>query len=92
MSVVTLAMAWFISVGDASKLAHYRSLSHDALISQLASENDGKLTTDIPGAVFLVLVVVIGVDVLTRLFESLWARFGRSPRAPTFPSTGGPAT
>lgn len=88
MSVVALALGWVFSLRDASTLAHYKALSHDALISELASEYDSSLTTNIAGAVFFVLVIVIAVDLLTRLFERLWTRLGAPPAA----TSGGSAS
>ena len=78
MSIVSLGLGWWISLEDVSTLTHYKALSHDALMSELASKYDGRLSTNIAGGVFLVLVVVIGVDLLTVLFERLRARFGGS--------------
>jgi cytochrome b len=83
MSAVALALGWLINGSDASTLAHYKSLSHDALLSELASKYDSHLATNIMGALFLVLVLVLAVDLLTSLFERVWARLGGSRSAPT---------
>lgn len=82
VSVVGIALGWFISASEATTLAHYQGLSHDALMSELASKYDSKVTTSIVGALFLVLLVVIAVDLLTKLFERIWARLGNSAAAP----------
>jgi len=88
MGVVSVTLGWLINRGDVSTLAHYKGLSHDALMTELASKYDGNLTTNIMGAVFLVLVVVVAVDLLTRLFERLWAHFSGSSGTPTQFSDG----
>ena len=85
MSVVALALGWVFSLRDASTLAHYKALSHDALMSELASEYDSSLSSNIVGAVSLVLVGVIAVDLLTQIFERVWARL----RGPAAPASGG---
>ncbi|HVH66446.1 MAG TPA: hypothetical protein VM716_01115 [Gemmatimonadales bacterium] len=83
MSVVALALGWLINGSDASTLAHYKSLSHDALLSELASKYDGHLATNVIGALFLVFVLVLAVDLLTGLFERVWARLSRGAEATT---------
>jgi hypothetical protein len=76
ISVVGIALGWFISASEASTLAHYQSLSHDALLKELTSKYETDLATSIIGALFLVLVVVLAVDLLTKLFDRIWARLG----------------
>jgi hypothetical protein len=80
MSVVGALFGRWITLDSLSTMAHYRSLSHDALISKLAEKNDGQLTTSIIGGLFLVAAIVIAVDVLTRFFKAVWHRI-QPPRA-----------
>src|SRR4051812_4686271 len=74
MSVVGVLLGWLINIDSSSTMTHYRSLSHDALLSELAKQNDGQLGTSIVGALFVVAALVIAVDLLTRFFEALWRR------------------
>lgn len=78
MSVVGTLFGWWMSVDDVAIMAHYRSLSHDALLLELAKKNDGSLSTSIMGSLFVIAGIVIAVDVLTRFFEVLWKRLERS--------------
>jgi hypothetical protein len=74
MSVVGVVLGWLINLDTSSTMNHYRALSHDALLSELAKQNDGQLSTNIMGALFVVAAMVIAVDLLTRFFEALWRR------------------
>jgi hypothetical protein len=40
MSVVGVVLGWLTSLDSSSAMAHYRALSHDALLSELAEKND----------------------------------------------------
>ena len=79
ISVMGLALGWWGTMDDATILAHYQSLSYDALIKELATKYDGRLTPNLAGGVFVVLVIVIAVDLLTKLFDRAWLRLGGSP-------------
>jgi hypothetical protein len=74
ISLVGALFGWWASVDDLSTMAHYRALSHDALITELAQKNDGQVSTSIMGGLFVVLAVVLLVDVLTRFFDAVWRR------------------
>jgi hypothetical protein len=76
ISAVALAFGWVMNGNEASTLAHYQSLSHDALLAELASKYDSHLSTNLIGALVLVFVVVLAVDLLTALFDRVWARLG----------------
>lgn len=88
ISVVALALGWLISGSEASTLAHYKSLSHDALLSELTSKYESHLATNLIGALFLVFVVVLAVDLLTVLFDRVWARLSGSPATTAGGKTG----
>jgi hypothetical protein len=85
MSVVGVVLGWLTSLDSLSTMTHYRALSHDALLSELAEKNDGQLSTNIMGALFIVVALVIAVDVLTRFFEALWRRI--EPPRPAGPES-----
>jgi hypothetical protein len=74
MSLVGTFFGWWASANDLSTMAHYRVLSHDALITELAQRNDGQLSTSVMGGLVVVIGIVILVDVLTRFFDALWRR------------------
>jgi hypothetical protein len=82
ISVVGIALGWFISASEATTLAHYQSLSHDALLKELAAKYSGNVATSILGALFLSLVIVLAADLLTKLFDRIWARLGGADDAP----------
>jgi hypothetical protein len=89
MSVVGSLFGWWASKADVSTMAHYQGLTHEALLSELASRNDGVLSTNIMGGLLVVVAIVLAVDVLTRFFKVIWTRIeppssaGRNPNAPT---------
>lgn len=85
MSVVGVFLGWLISLDSSSTMDHYRALSHDALLTELAKQNDGQLSTNVMGGLFVVAALVIAVDLLTRLFEALWRRI--EPPRPATPGS-----
>lgn len=96
MSIVAGGLGWWINLDGAPTLAHYKGLSHDALISELTARYSGDLASNLAGGAFLVFLVVIAVDLLTGGLDRLWARLGgppaRQPGGATPPSGGvGPA-
>ena len=74
MSLVGALFGWWASVDDVSTMMHYRAMSHDALITELAQKNDGHVSTSIMGGLFVVVAIVVLVDVLTRFFDAVWRR------------------
>jgi hypothetical protein len=74
MSLVGALLGWWASVDDLSTMTHYRALSHDALMTELAQTNDGQVSTSIMGGLFLVIAIVLLVDVLSRFFDAAWLR------------------
>jgi len=56
MSVVVALFGWRAGLDSLSTLTHYRALSHDALLSELAEKNGGALSTSIMGGLFVVVV------------------------------------
>lgn len=85
MSAVGVLLGWFSGLDSTSTMAHYRGLSHDALLAELAEKNDGQLGTNIMGALFVVIAIVIAVNLLTRFFEAIWRRI--EPPRPARPDT-----
>jgi hypothetical protein len=83
MSVVGALFGWWASLDSISTLAHYRALSHDALLSELTEKNNGELSTSIMGGLLVVVAIVIAVDVLTRFFKAVWNRI--EPARPSRP-------
>ena len=84
MSTLATGFGWWIHVDDIATMAHYRSLSHDALLKELASNNDASLMAGIAGAVFVVAGITIVVDVLTHFYSAIWAKIGTPPsKAPS---------
>lgn len=81
MSLVGALFGWWASVDDLSIMTHYRALSHDALITELAQKNDGQVSTSMMGGLFVVVAVVVLVDVLTRFFDAVWLRIEPAGRA-----------
>jgi hypothetical protein len=79
MSVVGAVLGWWISLDDVSTMAHYRALTHDALMQELAQRNDGSVSSGITGGLFLVVTVVLLVDVLNRFFDAIWRRIEPAP-------------
>jgi hypothetical protein len=88
MGVVAVALGWRVSVDQASKVAHYKGLSPEALMSELTTRYDAKLPTNILGALLTVLIIVVAVDLITALIERSWARLRSAPGAPTPPAGG----
>ena len=80
ISLAGAVLGWWIALGEPSKLAHYKSLSHDALLAELTRSHSGNIAPDLIAGVFFVGGAVIAVDVLTRFFDAVWARIspGRS--------------
>ena len=74
MSLVGALFGWWASVDDLSTMTHYRAMSHDALITELAQKNGGQVSTSIMGGLFVVVAIVVLVDVLTRFFDAVWLR------------------
>lgn len=85
MSVVGILFGWWASMNDVAVMVHYRALSHDALLSELAKKNDGSLGKGIVGALFVIAIIVIAVDVLTKFFEAIWKRI--EPSRPSQPNS-----
>jgi hypothetical protein len=85
MSIVGALFGWWIGIDSESTMAHYRALSHDALLQELAERNDGQLSTNIAGGVFVVAATVIAVDVLTRFFRAVWHRIEPPRRSASRP-------
>jgi hypothetical protein len=81
MSAVGALFGWWANLDSASTMTHYRGLSHEALIAELARKNDGVLTTSIVGGLFVVVAVVLATDTLTRLFKAIWLRIEPPVRA-----------
>ena len=74
MSVVGALFGWWSNSSSIADMSRYRGMTHDALITELASKNDGVLSTSIMGGLFVVLTIVLMVDVLTRCFRVVWQR------------------
>jgi hypothetical protein len=88
MSLVGVLVGWWASVDDLSKMTHYRAMSHDALITELAQKNDGQVSTSIMGGLFVVVAIVVLVEVLTCFFDAVWLRIelpGRGTPNSTLP-------
>jgi hypothetical protein len=85
MSVVGVLFGWWANLSSTSTMTHYRGLSHEALLTELAKTNDGALSTSIIGGLVVVAAVVIATDILTRFFKAVWLRI--EPRSPTTNST-----
>ena len=85
MSVVGGLLGWWISLDEVTTMTHYRGLTHDALIQELAQRNDGNVNSSVTGGLFLVVAVVVAVDVLTRFFEAVWRRIEPDAPAGTAP-------
>jgi hypothetical protein len=90
ISLVGALFGWWASVDDVSTMAHYRALSHDALLTELAQANDGQVSTSLMGGLFVVFGLVLLVDVLTRFFDAVWLRI-EPPRAESPPTRVGGA-
>jgi hypothetical protein len=58
------------------KSGHYRSLSHEALLAELAPRDLGVFRFVAP--LYAMILVVVPVYPVTRLFETLWVRLSRS--------------
>ena len=76
MSAVALPLGWLISLDGASTMEHYRSLTHEALLQDLATNAESGVSAGIAGAVVFVVGVTIAVDVLTYFFAAIWSRIG----------------
>ena len=50
ISMVGALMGWWSSVNDGTTMTHYRGLSHEALLQELAQHNDGRLAPALTGA------------------------------------------
>lgn len=74
MSLVGALLGWWASVAHPSTMTHYRALSHDALMTELAQTNDGQVSTSSMSGLFLVIAIVLLVDVLSRYFDAVWLR------------------
>jgi hypothetical protein len=74
MSTAGILFGWWFNTTSVADMARYRSLTHEELLTELASTNDGVLSTSIMGGLFLVAIVVLTVDVLTRFFQAIWDR------------------
>ena len=74
MTVAGVLLGWWSNTSSVTGMAHYRNLSHEELLTELASTNDGALSTSIMGGLFVVIGIVLLVDVLTRFFRALWHR------------------
>jgi signal peptidase I len=79
ISILGVLAAWWANAGDAEKLAHYRNLSHDALMKELTSDLTTKSGIYFVGAVLTILLVVVAVDLLTDLLDRAWKALKRSP-------------
>lgn len=87
MSVVGALLGWWISLSDVDTMTHYRGLTHDALIQELAQRNDGNVSTSITGGLVLVVSVVVAVDVMTRFFDAVWRRIEPNGPGPGTPDS-----
>jgi hypothetical protein len=76
MSVVAVPFGWWIATNSAASMARYRTLSHEALLTELASESSTSIPEGIAGALFAVVAVTIAVDVVTHFFSVIWKRIG----------------
>lgn len=82
MSAVGVLFGWWANLSSASTMTHYRGLSHEALLTELAEANNGMLSTSIIGGLVVVTVVVIATDILTRFFRGIWLRIEPRPPRP----------
>ena len=85
MTVAGVLLGWWSNTSGVSGMAHYQALSHEELLSELASTNDGVLSTSIMGGLFVVMGIVLTVDVLTRFFRALWHRIEPPGEATSIP-------
>ena len=87
MSVVGVFAGWGASIDGVSSMKHFRALSHEALLSELAKNHEVSLSTSILGGLLAVAAVVIIVDILTRFFTAIWNRIEPSspPRGNSTP-------
>jgi membrane protein required for beta-lactamase induction len=76
--VATVLGAWTSSL-EPGRLAHYRSLSREALMAELAEKHAGRLSSGVPGALLVVCIVVFAVDLLSFLFDETWCRLRPAP-------------
>lgn len=86
MATLAAIFAWWLSNNQVAEIAHYRSLSHQALLDELSAAKGGQFTANALGAIFMVGMVVFGVDLLTYFYERIWSRIeGRAapPPSPT---------
>jgi hypothetical protein len=85
--LVSYATAFlFVSV-DKSNMAEYRSLSHEALLANLAKANQSDFSSNFGTALVAIGVAVVFVDLLTALVELIINRI--SPLHP--PGSADPA-
>lgn len=59
---------WLVSI-DKGDMARYRSMSHEALLADLAKKNDGNFDTSFGIGLLLIGMVVLAVDALTVIVE-----------------------
>ena len=82
IAIVLLGYAlafWLVSI-DNGEMARYRSLSHEALLSELEKKNTGSFDTDFAVSLVLLGGVVLFVDAMTVLVELVINRI--SPAEP----------
>ena len=72
---------WIVSI-DRSDMAHYRSLSHDALLADLAKDHKGNFDVDFGVSVLLLGSVVLLVDAVAVLVEMIINRISPAEHAP----------
>lgn len=83
ISTVSGAFAWFIVATDASarttNQVKYQSMTREAIIADLASEEETDTAATLAGALIIVLGVVVAVDGLTNLYDGIWRKLNPSP-------------
>ena len=96
MTTLAVPMGWWLAADSETTIAHYRSLTHDELLKELASNNETSVAVGIAATLFIVLAITVAMDLLTRFYSAIWARIG-GPETPgpfsgSGPETGRPAS
>ena len=79
MATVAGLFGWWLTGNQAVEVAHYRTLSRDALLAEVTQARNGDMLTNLLGAILLVGMVVFAVDLLTEFYGVIWARIAGAP-------------
>ena len=78
IAIIAALFGWAFGGSDTAVLARYQKMSRDAIIADIASRHTSAVGY-LSVSIIITLGIVVGVDLLTRVFDALGRRIGVAP-------------